>query len=51
LPALVVIVGSMGGARIGSLISLKTKPKWLEIGLSIFIIILALVVVFKTILV
>jgi len=47
LPALVVIVGSMSGARIGSLISLKTKPAWLEIGLSIFVITLALIIVCK----
>lgn len=49
LPALWVIVGSISGARIGSLMSLKTKPIWLEIGLSIFIVILALVVLIKTI--
>jgi len=47
LTALVVIVGSIIGVRIGSLISLKTKPIWLEIGLSIFVILLALVVVYK----
>ncbi len=47
LPALVVIIGSMSGARIGSLVSLKTKPVWLEIGLSIFVIILTLVIVCK----
>jgi len=47
LPALVVIVGSMAGARTGSLISLKTKPAWLEIGLSIFVVILALIVMLK----
>ncbi len=33
----------MAGARIGSSISLKTKSLWLEIGLSIFVIILALI--------
>jgi len=48
LPALVVIIGSMSGARIGSLVSLKTKPVWLEIGLSILIIVLALGIVCKT---
>jgi len=31
----------------GSLVSLKTKPMWLEIGLSIFVVILALVIVCK----
>ena len=49
LPALGVIIGSVSGARIGSLISLKTKPIWLEIGLSIFVIIFALVVLCKAI--
>lgn len=49
LPALGVIVGSMIGARIGSLTSLKTKPMWLEIGLSVIIIILALIVLIKAI--
>jgi uncharacterized membrane protein YfcA len=51
LPALVVIIGSMAGVRIGSLISLKTKPAWLEIGLSIFVVILALTVMFKAVLI
>jgi len=50
LPALVIIIGSIIGARIGSLISLKTKPMWLEIGLSIFVVVLALSVVYKAIL-
>jgi len=50
IPAMVVILGSISGARIGSLVSLKTKPKWLEIGLSIIIIILALTTVYKAIL-
>jgi len=47
LPALFVLIGSMIGARIGSRISLKTKPMRLEIGLSVFIITLALIVVYK----
>jgi uncharacterized membrane protein YfcA len=46
-PALVVIIGSMIGARMGSLISLKTKSMWLEIGLSILVMILALMTVCK----
>ena len=50
LPALVVIAGSIVGARIGSLISLKTKPVWLENGLSVFVIIMALIVLGKAIL-
>jgi uncharacterized membrane protein YfcA len=51
LPALAVVIGSMAGARMGSLISLKTKPAWLEIALSIFVVILALIVMFKALLI
>ncbi len=47
LPALSVLVGSIIGARTGSRISLKTKPKWLEIGLSVLIILLALLTIYK----
>ena len=49
LPALLVLVGSMSGARIGSEVSLKTKPLWLEIGLSILVVALALIIVYKAI--
>ena len=49
LPALVIILGSIIGARIGSLVSLKTKPIWLEIGLSIMIVVFASVVLIKAI--
>ena len=49
LPALSVLVGSMIGARIGSKVSLKAKPKWLEIGLSILIIILASLTIYKAV--
>ena len=49
LPSLAVIAESIVGARIGSLISLRTKPIWLEIGLSVFVVILALIVLIKTI--
>ncbi len=47
LPALCILAGSITGARIGSKQSLKTKPRWLEIGLSILIIILALITIYK----
>lgn len=47
VPALIVITGSMSGTRLGSLVSLRTKPIWPEIGLSIFIVTLALVVVYR----
>ncbi len=47
LPALFVLVGSMIGVRVGSKLSLKTKPFWLEIGLSVLIVILGLLTVYK----
>jgi len=47
-PAFCVLIGSMLGARIGSKISLKTKPAWLDIGLAILVITLALLTVCKT---
>ncbi|MCK4411110.1 sulfite exporter TauE/SafE family protein [Candidatus Bipolaricaulota bacterium] len=47
LPAVFVLIGSMIGARIGSRISLKTKPTWLEIGLTILVIALAFITVYK----
>ena len=49
LPAIIVIVSSIIGVRIGSLISLKTKPKLLQLGVSIFVILLALLVIYKAI--
>ncbi len=47
LPALAVITGSVIGARIGSLVSLRTKHIWLEFGLSILVITFALIVLAK----
>ena len=44
---LAVLIGSMIGAWAGSKISLKTKPKWLKIGLSVLVVFLALLTVFK----
>jgi hypothetical protein len=49
LPALVVIAGSTIGVRMGSLLSLKTRPGYLKAGLSIFVSLLALVVIFRQI--
>ncbi len=46
-PALFVLIGSMVGARIGSKVSLKTKPFWLEIGLTLLIVVLAFITIFK----
>jgi len=47
MPTLCVLIGSMIGARVGSKISLKTKPFWLEIGLSVMTVALALLTVYK----
>ena len=47
LPALFVLIGSMIGARIGSKVSLKTKPFWLEIGLTIFIISFSFITIYR----
>ena len=49
LPASFVIIGSMIGARIGSKASLKTKPFWLEIGLTVLIVALAFITIYKAI--
>jgi hypothetical protein len=49
LPALFVLIGSMIGARIGSRVSLRTKPKWLEIGLTILVIALAFITIYKAV--
>jgi len=48
LPAGLVLVRSMMGARIGSKMSLRTKPFWLE--LSILVIFLAFIVLYKALL-
>ncbi|MHC1597740.1 MAG: sulfite exporter TauE/SafE family protein [Methermicoccaceae archaeon] len=47
LPALCVLMGSMAGAKVGSSVSLKTEPTWLEAGLSALVIALALMVVYR----
>jgi uncharacterized membrane protein YfcA len=47
LPALFVLAGSMVGARIGSVASLKTKPFWLEIGLTVLVVALAFIIIIK----
>ena len=48
-PAIATLVGSIVGSRLGSVVSLKTKPKWLEVGLTLFVIGLAVTVLIKTI--
>ena len=47
LPTLFVLIGSMMGARIGSKVSLKTKPFWLEIGLTILIISFSFITIYR----
>lgn len=50
LPAACVLVGSVLGARMGGMVSLKTKPKWLKLGLSVIVLGLATLVLFKNLL-
>ena len=47
LSAIFVLIGSMIGAGIGSKASLKTNPTWLEIGLTVLVIALAFITVYK----
>jgi len=49
LPAILTIIGSMIGARTGSRLSLKTKPKQLEVCLTVLILALTLIAVYKMI--
>ncbi|NAT10965.1 hypothetical protein C4E22_05390 [ANME-1 cluster archaeon AG-394-G06] len=46
-PAIFALIGSMIGARLGSTVSLKTKSIWLEIGLGMLVVALALITVYK----
>ena len=41
LPGAIVLIGSTIGSRIGSRFSLETKSRWLEVGLTILILVLA----------
>ncbi len=45
--AILTIMGSMLGARIGGKVSLKTKPKWLQVLLAVLILTLAVISVLK----
>ena len=47
VPALAVLIGSVFGSKMGSKLALRTEPKWLEIGLSVLVIILALLTIYK----
>ena len=48
-PALLVLVGSIVGVRIGSKVSLRTKPQWLQLSLSALVLILALLILLKAV--
>lgn len=47
IPCLEVLIGSMIGARLGSRASLRSKPFWLEFGLSALVVLLALFTVYR----
>ena len=47
LPAVFMLIGSMIGVGIGSRVSLKAKPTWLETGLTILVIALAFITIYK----
>jgi uncharacterized membrane protein YfcA len=45
--AIATMIGSILGSRFGSRLSLRTRPRWLEIGLAATVLAMALVTVFK----
>jgi len=47
LPALCVVISSVVGVRVGSMVSLKTKSARLEMGLAILVVGLAFITVYK----
>jgi len=49
LEGLIVLLGSIIGVRLGSLLSIKTKSTALEVALSIIVVLMALITVFKAI--
>ena len=48
-PGLFVLAGSLAGVAAGSRVSLKTKPFLLEAGLSVLIVILSLITLYKAV--
>ncbi len=50
IEGLIVMVGSVIGVKLGSLVSIKTKPKWLELGLAIVTVLLSCVTILKAVL-
>ncbi len=49
VPALFTTAGAVIGSRTGSRLSLKTKSKWLELSLSILVLLFSLLVVYKAV--
>jgi uncharacterized membrane protein YfcA len=49
IEGLIVMVGSVIGAELGSLVSIKTKPQWLELGLATITVLLASLTIVKAI--
>lgn len=47
LPALCVVISSVVGVRVGSMVSLKTKSARLETGLAILVVALAFIILYK----
>ncbi|MBN2228641.1 MAG: sulfite exporter TauE/SafE family protein [Candidatus Thorarchaeota archaeon] len=41
IEGLVLLIGSGIGSRLGSMVSMNTKPRWLQIGLTLLILVLA----------
>lgn len=42
-----MLIGLMVDARIGIKVSLKTKPQWLEIGLTILFMTVAFIIIYE----
>ena len=47
IEGLIVMIGSVIGAKLGSLVSMKTKSKWLELGLAIVTVLLSCITLVK----
>jgi hypothetical protein len=46
---IIVMLGSLIGTQLGSMLSIKTKSKWLELGLAIVTILLSIITILKAI--
>ena len=49
IEGLIVMAGSVVGAKLGSLVSIKTESKWLELGIAIITILLSCLTIIKVI--